>query len=116
MELERIFKFRLPNNEGIIGYMQNLSKMGKIDAPKEHAVMGLILDRIGRLEDWQLLMQEMPKVDAPVVIEEKGILDTPKDVLNTPKDEAQFQCAVCDKSFVKKIALIGHTQSHKKML
>lgn len=50
-QLEAILKFRIYSNAEIAAYMNKLSLMGKIDDVKRHAILSLILVRLGELED-----------------------------------------------------------------
>lgn len=50
-QLENLFKFRINSNEEIIPYIKKLSEAGKFDEPKKVAVLAIILDRLGKMED-----------------------------------------------------------------
>lgn len=50
-ELEKIFKYRLLSNKEIPGYINNQSRLGKIDDVKRNALLILILHRLGEIED-----------------------------------------------------------------
>lgn len=61
-QLEQLFKFRVNSNEEIIPYIKKLSEAGKFDEPKKVAVLAIILDRIGKMED-EATLQESLKAD-----------------------------------------------------
>ena len=50
-EIEKILKFRIYSNAEISSYMHKMSLMGKIDDVKRHAILTLILTKLGELED-----------------------------------------------------------------
>ena len=66
MQLETLFGARFNSNAEIIATIKKLSEAGKFDEPKKVAVFAIILDRLGKMEDEELVNE---------ALKEPGIID-----------------------------------------
>jgi hypothetical protein len=139
-EIESLLKFRISSNEGVVSYMLKMSRLGKLDEPKKIALLTIILDRLGRMEDEEgirdevlrsIIREEIAKQvsGARRVDDEPKVEITGSMGLNTyiPDDfkeiESQtepvgattptFACDVCPKVAKSKIGLISHRRTHE---
>lgn len=93
-EIEQIFRFRLMGNSEIPSYMRRMSSIGKIDEVRRQALLVLMLNKIGELED-----AERSRV--------------------SPINDAKTEELVCDEcGFVAKssLGLMSHSNKHKKVV
>ena len=67
LQLENLFKFRCNSNSDIIPYIKKLSEMGKFDEPKKVAVIAIILDRLGKLEDEAIIQESLKESVLPEI-------------------------------------------------
>lgn len=110
-ELEKIFKYRLLSNKEIPGYINNQSRLGKIDDVKRNALLILILHRLGEIEDEGHIKidQIMPPSVEPIQDVVMGAL---RGAIEENKKE-EFICE-CGKTAKSELGLKIHKASHKK--
>lgn len=69
-QLENLLKIRVNSNEDIIPAIKRMSEMGKFDEPKKMAVLVLLLDRLGKMEDEKLLEQSVKENTTNATLED----------------------------------------------
>lgn len=90
-DIEQIFRFRLLSNSDIPAYMRRMSSIGKIDEVRRQALLVLMLNKLGELEDAQRA------VIAPV------------SVVNT----GELVCGECGFVAKSSLGLLSHSNKHK---
>lgn len=92
-QIGAIMNKRISSNEEIISRIADWKINNTLDEPKKIALLALVLDRLGKLEDeadMQISLQ----------LEQKSV-------------EATYTCNQCDKVCLSKIGLISHMKSHE---
>lgn len=121
-QLENLFKLSIFSNEEIVPYLVKLTKNGKIDEPKERALLIIILDRLGKMEDEEEAAKEIATLaqngqpatfgTAKEWLEWNGVEKTPDPALA----KQVFPCPECGKVCKIKVALQSHMKTHKKVV
>lgn len=67
-QLEQVLHIRINSNSEIVKAIKTLMELGKLDKPKEIAMMVIILDRLGKLEDDDLIEQSLKELTENKVV------------------------------------------------
>lgn len=120
-ELEQIFKFRIHSNSEIPAYLRKLSLIGKIDEVRRQALFTLILNRLGEIEDQELIQTQViepfDRVSDPKITGLEGIL-TKDGIPVYSNDEPipkELMCPTCNKVSKSKLGNLSHQRSHNKV-
>lgn len=126
-QLESLLKLRINSNDEIIPYIKRLSEMGKFDEPKKVAVIALLLDRLGKLEDdaeterivgfsggLQAFGEPSKQLKKTEPSKASSYIDL-NDVKIEPGKGSDFKCPDCDYISTSRIGLLGHSKKHNKV-
>lgn len=127
--LEQLLKFRIYSNSEIGEYLTKLSNMGKLDEVRKQALIVLILNKLGEIEDKEeqekiskeyvenrLDAVDIKVVDKPIYVPLAGNGQDGNLTIKEDGTEAViFKCPDCDMVAKSKLGLNSHFRNkHKK--
>lgn len=132
-EIEKICALRILSNSEILTYIEKVTKIGKLDEPKKMGLLGLLLHRLGEIEDrYEVLLSSLPDVIDKRIDNKAQVNEIKKEdqiAVEPPPGTAYllsdlperregvltpvYKCEVCGKVAKNKLGLNSHMKSHK---
>src|SRR5690348_11101718 len=89
VKLEQLFNARFNSNDNIIPTIKKLSESGKLDEAKKIALLAIILDTLGQMEDEKLMQESLKTFEATEIGQTATSTQNIVKVEVAPSNEAQ---------------------------